>query len=107
MRRSLRYYAQYTNCVWRSRSNERERQALQNEKERAHNALRTHEKDLSDMQLREVNLNSQLKDRTMLEKQAEEMKTEVTTASQSFKVKSVPLIVPPPLDYAFAEPCLL
>lgn len=39
------------------------------------------------MQLREVNLNSQLKDRTMLEKQAEEMKTEVTTASQSFKVK--------------------
>jgi predicted nucleic acid-binding Zn-ribbon protein len=69
-----------------SRSNERERQTLQTEKERAHNALRTHEKDLSDMQLREVNLRSQLKDRDMLEKQVEEMKTEVAAASQNFKV---------------------
>ena len=90
-----------------SRSNERERQALQNEKERAHNALRTHEKDLSDMQFREVNLNSQLKDRTMLEKQAEEMKAEVTAASQNFKVRSVLLIVLLLLSYAFAESCLL
>lgn len=73
--------------VWRSRSNERERQTLQNEKERTQNALRTHEKDLSDMQLREANLNSQIKDRTMLEKQVEEMKTEVATASQNFKVR--------------------
>lgn len=71
-----------------SRSNERERQALQTEKERAHNALRTHEKDLGDMQLREVNLQSQLKDRAMLEKQAEDMKAEVTTASQNFKASS-------------------
>lgn len=39
------------------------------------------------MQLREVNLKSQLKDRTMLEKQAEEMKAEAATASQNIKVK--------------------
>ena len=84
----LHYHARCTDCIWRSRSNERERQALQNEKERAHNALRTHEKDLSDMQLREVHLKSQLKDRTMLEKQAEEMKAEVTTVSQNFRVSS-------------------
>ena len=70
----------------RSRSNERERQALQTEKERAQNAQRTHERDLSGMQLREVNLQSQLKDRTMLEKQVEEMRTEISTASQNSKV---------------------
>ena len=40
------------------------------------------------MQLREVNLQSQLKDRAMLEKQAEDMKAEVTTASQNFKASS-------------------
>jgi len=40
------------------------------------------------MQLREVNLKSQIKDRTMLEKQVEEMKAEVTTSSQNFKVSS-------------------
>jgi hypothetical protein len=39
------------------------------------------------MQLREVNLKSQLKDRTTLEKQAEEMKAEVTAVSQNFKVR--------------------
>ena len=39
------------------------------------------------MQLREVNLKSQIKDRTVLEKQVEEMKAEVTTVSQSFKVR--------------------
>lgn len=70
-----------------SRSNERERQALQVEKERAHNALRIHEKDMNDMQLREVTLKSQLKDRSTLERQAEEMKVELATASQNFKVK--------------------
>lgn len=70
-----------------SRSNERDRQTLQNEKERAHNALRIYEKDLNDMQLREVNLKSQLKDRSALEKQVEEMKAEVATASQNFKVR--------------------
>lgn len=73
--------------VRHSRSNERERQALQTEKERVHNALRIYEKDLNDMQLREVNLKSQLKDRTMLEKQTEDMKTEFATASQNFKVR--------------------
>ncbi|KAF9783547.1 AAA domain-containing protein [Thelephora terrestris] len=67
------------------RSNERERQTLQTEKEMAHNALRTHEKDFGDMQLREVNLQSQVKDRAMLERQAEDMKAEVATASQNFK----------------------
>ena len=101
----LRYRARCTDCVWRSRSNERERQALQNEKERAHNALRTHEKDLSDMQLREVNLKSQLKDRTMLEKQVEEMKAEVTAVSQNSKVRIIPLIALLLLNYAFAESC--
>ena len=38
------------------------------------------------MQLREVNLKSQLKDRSTLEKQAEEMKVEVGIASQNLKV---------------------
>ena len=74
-----------------SRSNERERQTLQTEKERALNALRTHERGLGDMQLQEANLKSQVKDRTMLEKQLEEMKAEVATASQNFKVGRVPL----------------
>ena len=40
------------------------------------------------MQLREVNLHSQLKDRTTLEKQVEEMKAEVSTASRGLKVRS-------------------
>ena len=71
----------------RSRSNERERQALQTEKERASNALRTHEKDLNDMQLREVNLKSQLKDREILERQVEEMKAEVAAVSQNSKAR--------------------
>lgn len=74
--------------AYRSRSNERERQTLQTEKERAHNALRIHEKDLNDMQLREVNLKSQLKDRSTLEKQVEEMKAEAAAASQNFKVRT-------------------
>ena len=55
------------------------------------------------MQLREVNLKSQLKDRTMLEKQAEEMKIEVTAVSQNFKVRRVLLIALLLLCYAFAE----
>ena len=70
----------------RSRSNKHGRQALQTEKERVHSTLRAHEKDLSDMQLREANLQIQLKDRTILEKQVEEMKTEIATASQNSKV---------------------
>ena len=93
-------------CPLRSRSNERERQTLQNEKERAHNALRTHEKDLGDMQLREVNLKSQIKDRTMLEKQVEEMKAEVATSSQNFKVRRVSRLVLPLFNYISAESCL-
>ena len=95
----LCYYVRRADCLWRSRSNERERQTLQTEKERAHNALRTHEKDLGEMQLREVNLKSQIKDRTTLEKQAEDMKAEVATASQNFKVKTVPLVFPPLLNH--------
>lgn len=102
----LCHHAQCADCVWRSRSNERERQALQTEKERAHNALRTHEKDLNDMQLREVNLKSQLKDRNMLEKQVEEMKTEVDTVSRNFKVGKVSLITLLLSGYALAESCL-
>lgn len=73
--------------AFRSRSNERERQALQTEKERVHNVLRTFEKDLNDLRLREVNLKSQLKDRSMLEKQVEDMRVEVATASRTFKVR--------------------
>jgi hypothetical protein len=49
------------------------------------------------MQLREVNLKSQLKDRTTLEKQAEEMKTEVAAVSQNFKVPLIALLL---LGYA-------
>jgi len=79
-------YIQDTDCSWRSRSNEHERQTLQTEKEKAHNILRTHEKDLGDMQLREVNLRSQIKDRVMLENQVEEMNAEIATASQNLKV---------------------
>ena len=48
------------------------------------------------MQLREANLNSQIKDRTTLEKQVEEMKTEVATASQNFKVRGFD-----PLPYSY------
>jgi len=102
----LYYNIRCADFVWRSRSNERERQTLQNEKERAQNALRTHEKDLSDMQLREANLNSRIKDRTMLEKQVEEMKAEVTTASQNLKVRGFFPVALLSLSYAFAEPCL-
>ena len=58
------------------------------------------------MQLREVHLKSQLKDRTMLEKQAEEMKAEVTTVSQNFRVRKAPLAAPPSFSYPFAEPYL-
>ena len=90
------YYARH------SRSNERERQTLQTEKERAHNALRTHEKDLNDMQLREVNLKSHIKDRTILEKQVEEMKAEIVATSQNFKVRVI-LIALSSLGYFFTE----
>lgn len=58
------------------------------------------------MQLREVNLKSQIKDRTMLEKQVEEMKAEVATASQNFKVRRAPLAFLPLSSDVFAEPCL-
>ena len=75
------------------------------EKERAHNALRTHEKDLGDMQIREVNLKSQIKDRTTLEKQVGEMKAQVTAASQSSKVRAPP-ILRPLLDRVPTEPSL-
>ena len=94
-----------TDCVWRSRSNERERQTLQTEKERALNALRTHEKDLGDMQLREVNVKSQIKDRTTLEKQVQEMKAQVAAASQSSKVR-VPHILLPVFGHVFADSSL-
>ena len=39
----------------------------------------------------------------MLEKQVEEMKSEVATASQNFKVRSIVSFL---LDYVFAKSCL-
>jgi hypothetical protein len=59
------------------------------------------------MQLREVNLKSQIKDRTTLEKQAEEMKAEVAAASQNFKVRRAPFVALPRLIYVFTDPRLL
>ena len=55
------------------------------------------------MQLREVNLKSQIKDRTTLEKQVGEMKAQVTAASQSSKVRVLPIFLPL-LGRVLAEP---
>ena len=46
------------------------------------------------MQLREVNLKSQIKDRTTLEKQVQEMKAQIAAASQSSKVRVLPTLLP-------------
>jgi len=55
------------------------------------------------MQLREVNLKSQIKDRTTLEKQVEGMKAQVAAASQSSKVRVPPVLLPSILGYVLAE----
>jgi DNA repair protein RAD50 len=57
-----------------------------NERERQNNAARKFEIDIHDMQLRERDLTSDLRDKTALEERIEVMKKEIVTFTSRLKV---------------------
>ncbi|KAH9947593.1 P-loop containing nucleoside triphosphate hydrolase protein [Amylocystis lapponica] len=69
------------------RANEREKQAVMTERDRVANSLRGYENDLNAMLLRESELKSEIRDKTALEKRAEDMKKEITASTTLVKVR--------------------
>lgn len=69
-----------------SRANERERQSLTTERDRQNSAIRTFETSLHQMELRERDLNNEIREKSALEERVETMRTEVTTFTAKMKV---------------------
>jgi chromosome segregation ATPase len=68
------------------RSTEKERQNLQNDRERRNNVLRAHETELHKLQLQETELRSKVREKEALQKSVEAMKQEVASLNTQSKV---------------------
>jgi DNA repair protein RAD50 len=72
--------------VFCRRSTEKEKQNLQNDRERRNNILRTHEDELHKFQLQETDLRSKVREKEALQRSAEAMQQEMTSLSSQLKV---------------------
>jgi hypothetical protein len=70
---------------WR-RNTEKEKQNLQNDRERRNNILRAHETELHKLQLQETELRSKVREKEALQKSVEAMKQEVASLNTQSKV---------------------
>ena len=68
------------------RNTEKEKQNLQNERERRNNILRTHETELHQLQLQETELRSKVREKEALQRSIEAMQLEMTSLSNQLKV---------------------
>jgi DNA repair protein RAD50 len=70
---------------WR-RNTEKEKQNLQNDRERRNNIIRTHETDLHQLQLQETDLRSKVREKEALQRSVEAMQLEMTSLTNQLKV---------------------
>ena len=70
---------------WR-RNAEKEKQNVQNDRERRSNILRTHETDLHQLQLQETDLRSKVREKEALQNSVEAMQLEVSSLTNQLKV---------------------
>jgi len=68
------------------RNTEKEKQNLQNDRERRNNILRTHEDELHKLQLQETDLRNKVREKEALQKSVEAMQQEMTSLSSQLKV---------------------
>jgi hypothetical protein len=68
------------------RNTEKEKQNLQNDRERRNNILRTHETELHKLQLQETELRSKVREKEALQKSVEAMQQEMTSLNSQSKV---------------------
>jgi DNA repair protein RAD50 len=70
---------------WR-RNTEKEKQNLQNDRERRNNIIRTHETDLHQLQLQETDLRGKVREKEALQRSVEAMQLEMTSLANQLKV---------------------
>lgn len=68
------------------RNTEKEKQNLQNERERRNNILRTHGDELHKLQLQETDLRSKVREKEALQRSVEAMRQEMSSLSSQLKV---------------------
>ena len=68
------------------RNTEKEKQNIQNDRERRNNILRTHETELHQLQLRETDLRSKVREKEALQKSVEAMQLETAALTSQLKV---------------------
>ncbi|KAI9443279.1 hypothetical protein H4582DRAFT_1808403 [Lactarius indigo] len=74
------------------RNTEKERQNLQSDRERRNTILRTHETELHQLQLRETDLRSQVREKESLKKGVETMHLELTSTTSQLKELDVQIL---------------
>ncbi|KAH8998513.1 hypothetical protein EDB92DRAFT_1835583 [Lactarius akahatsu] len=74
------------------RNTEKERQNLQSDRERRNTILRAHETELHQLQLRETDLRSQVREKESLKKSVEAMHLEVTSTTSQLKELDVQIL---------------
>ena len=67
-------------------NSEKEKQNLQNDRERRNNIIRTHETDLHQLQLQETDLRSKVREKEALQRSVEAMQLEMTSLTNQLKV---------------------
>jgi hypothetical protein len=73
------------------RNTEKERQNLQSDRERRNTILRTHETELHQLQLRETDLRSQVREKETLKQGVEAMHLEMKSVTSQLKVTNTVL----------------
>lgn len=68
------------------RNTEKEKQNLQNDRERRNNILRTHETELHQLQLQETDVRSKVREKEALQKSVEAMQLEMGSLNNQLKV---------------------
>jgi uncharacterized protein YlxW (UPF0749 family) len=68
------------------RNTEKEKQNLQNDRERRNNIIRTHETELHQLQLQETDLRSKVREKEALQRSVEAMQLEMTSLTNQLKV---------------------
>lgn len=91
------------NC-WR-RNTEKEKQNLQNDRERRNNILRAHETELHQLQLRETDLRSKVREKEALQRSVEAMQLEMATLTSQLKVATVSLLYQLDTDLLLGTGC--
>ncbi|KAF8476550.1 P-loop containing nucleoside triphosphate hydrolase protein [Russula ochroleuca] len=74
------------------RNTEKEKQNLQNDRERRNNIIRTHETELHQLQLQETDLRSKVREKEALQRSVEAMQLEMTSLTNQLKELEVQIL---------------